>query len=240
MGLVAREAARAQLLEREHQLDRVERPDDARELRRREAAGEPHELVARDVDVDQLAGELEVGERHRLGRDLEIEAVRDEEAVDHVEVGGVAAVHAPDDAVDDDQLGLGIVRPVRRDQAELGHRRDDQLAAQLLLGARAEAVGVLRRQGALARRTRRWPRARTRRSRLAPQPSSWTAHCSSSLGGRAVGAERGVDGEQLVVRDARELGRALEVLGERGAPARARDRRLSLQASRAWRGSRGR
>ena len=69
-----------------------------------------------------LRASVEVGERHRLGRDLEVEAVRDEEAVDHVEVGRVASVHPRDDAVGDDELGLGIVRPVRRDEPELGQR----------------------------------------------------------------------------------------------------------------------
>ena len=73
--LVARDAARAELLEREHQLDGVERPDDACELRRRQPARQAHELVARHVDVDELAGELEVGQGHRLGGDLEIEPV---------------------------------------------------------------------------------------------------------------------------------------------------------------------
>ncbi len=142
MRLVPREAARAQLLEREHQLDGVERAHDPSELGRREAARQPHEILARHVDVDELAGENLVGQRHRLGRDLEIEPVCDEEPVDHVEVLRVAPVHPHDDAVRYHQLGLGIVRPVRRDEPELGERRDDQLAAQLPLGARREPVGA--------------------------------------------------------------------------------------------------
>ena len=87
MRLVGRRAAGAELLEREHQLDGVEQAGDPRELRRGQAAGEPDDLGPRDVDVDEQARELEVGERHRLGGDLEVEPVRDEEAVDHVEVG---------------------------------------------------------------------------------------------------------------------------------------------------------
>ena len=58
--LVRRRAAGPQLLEREHQLDRVEQAGDARELRRRQATREPDDLGARDVDVDEHPGELEV------------------------------------------------------------------------------------------------------------------------------------------------------------------------------------
>ena len=86
-------AARAQLLQREHQLDRVEQAGDPRELRRRQPAREPDDLGPRCVDVDEHACELQVGERHRLGGDLEVEPVRDEEAVDDVEVGGRLPVH---------------------------------------------------------------------------------------------------------------------------------------------------
>ena len=45
--------------------------------------------------------------------------MRDDEAVDDVEVRGRASVHAGDGAVLEHELGLGIVRPVRRDEAEL-------------------------------------------------------------------------------------------------------------------------
>ena len=97
---------------------------------------------ARDTfDVDEHARELEVVERHRLGGDLEVEPVRDDEAVDHVEVGCVAAVHASDDAVVDDELRLGIVRPVRGDETELGQRRDERLAAQLAASRATRSAG---------------------------------------------------------------------------------------------------
>ena len=84
--LVPRRAPRAELLQREHQLDRVQEPDDARELRRRQTAREAHELGARNVHVDEHARELEFVERHRLRRHVEVEPVRDDEAVDDVEV----------------------------------------------------------------------------------------------------------------------------------------------------------
>ena len=161
--LVPRCAPCTELLQREHELDRVEEADDAGELRRRETAREPDELGARDVHVDEHARELEVVERHRLGRDVEIEPVRDDEAVDDVELGRLAAVHAHDDAVLDDELRLGVVRPVRRDQPELGQRRDELLEVEVAGRTRGEATASHPRAG-LAPRRRRRPRARRRRS----------------------------------------------------------------------------
>ena len=141
MRLVRGYAPRAQLLEREHQLDGIEQPDHACELRRRQAAREPHELPARDVDVDEHAREREVVERHRLAGDVEIEPVRDDEAVDDVEIGGGAAVQAHDDAVLDDELRLRIERPAGRDEAQLGMRRDEQLAIELAAARALRSAG---------------------------------------------------------------------------------------------------
>ena len=140
MRLVGRRAARPQLLEREHQLDGIEQAGDARELAGREPPSEPDELGPRDVDVDQHARDRLVGQRHRLGGDVQVDPVRDEEAVDHVEVGRRSPVHPRHDPVLDDELRLGVVRPVRRHEPELGQRRHEQLAPQLLLGARGEAA----------------------------------------------------------------------------------------------------
>ena len=117
--LVRGRPARPELLEREHQLDRVEEADDAGQLRRRETARKTDELGARGIERHEHPGELEVVDRHRLFRDVEVEAVGDDEAVDDVEVGCVPAVHAHDDAVLDDELRRGIPRPVRRDEAQL-------------------------------------------------------------------------------------------------------------------------
>ena len=177
--LVGGDAARAELLQREHQLDRVEQPDDARELRRREAARQPDELAARDVHVDEPAGEVEIVERHRLASDVEIETVRDDEAVDDVELGGVATVHARDDAVLDDELGLRVVRPVGRDEPELGQRRDELLEVEVAGRARGEAAATHPR-AALALRTPRQPRARRQPSSAPRAHRGATAHSSSS------------------------------------------------------------
>ena len=147
MRLVRRGAARAELLQREHELDRVEEADDARELRRRQTAREAHELGARDVHVDEHVRELEVVERHRLRSHVEVDPVRDDEAVDDVELGSVAAVHPRDDPVLDDEPRLGVVRPVRRDQPELGQRRDELFEVEVAGRARGEATASHSRAG---------------------------------------------------------------------------------------------
>ena len=64
----------------------------------------------------------------------------DEEAVDHVELGGAPPVEPGDDAVLDHELGLGVGRPGGRDEPELGPGLDEQLAAELRLLARGEAT----------------------------------------------------------------------------------------------------
>ena len=139
MRLVGRAPPRPQLLQREHQLDRVEQRDDAREPRRRQAVRDPDELGARHVDVDETACEVAVGQgRSRLGR-VGIEAVERKEVVDQVELVDPAAVDSDGTAVLERQLGLGVVRAVEGDEAELRPRRDEQLLAELARLARDEA-----------------------------------------------------------------------------------------------------
>ena len=57
--------------------------------------------------------------------------MRDDEAVDDVELGRITAVHPRDDPVLDDEPRLGVVRPVRGDQPELGQRRDELLEVEV-------------------------------------------------------------------------------------------------------------
>ena len=64
--LVARYPARPELLQREHQLHRIEHPRHARQLRRRQTTREPDEVGSRDIDVDQPPCHLDVGQTHRL------------------------------------------------------------------------------------------------------------------------------------------------------------------------------
>ena len=241
MRLVRGRAAGPQLLQREHQLDGVEQAGHPRELRRGQPAREPDDLRTRHVDIDEQARELEVGERHRLGRDLEVEPVRDEEAVDDVELGRGPPVHPHDDAVLDDELRLGVVRAVQRDEAELRRRRHEHLAPQLLRGAGREAGGALRSPSR--------PRVRVGRRRLAdegrrlrrlPVVEPAVPMSSSSAAVERPGPQRRVDLEQLVVGNAGELGGTVEVVGElaRGRPP-ARPRPAG-GASPAWRGCRRR
>ena len=227
MRLVRRRAAGAQLLEREHQLDRVEQAGDARELRRRQAAREPDSLVPRGVDVDEQARELEVGERHRLGGDLEVEPVGDQEAVDDVEVGGGLPVHPRDDAVLDHELGLGVVRPVHRDEAELGcgvisisrrssfaardaNRAEPSDTAEPSFPVRAPPRGRRRPCAAPPSRRAAPPTPRARPASSGPA----AARCRSRAAGRRA---RG------------QLGGALEVVRELAPPV--------ARATAAWRAS---
>ena len=141
MCLVRGSPARAELLEREHELDRVEEPDDPRELGRSQSSRDADELVARHVDVDQHPSELHVVAAHFLFRDRQVEAVRDDEAVDDVELGRSLAVEPRDDAVFDLQLRRRVVRPPGGDESEFREGRDQQLAAQLaVLAARKAAA----------------------------------------------------------------------------------------------------
>ena len=165
VGLVGGAAARAQLLQREHQLDRVEQRDDAREARRCEPAGEPDQLLARHVDVHEPPRELAVVERHRLLRHVEVEAIADDEVVDDVEVRGGPAVHGDDPALVQLEPRLGVVRPVHRHQPQLRVGGDQQLLAERLLLPREEAfrpLGLVHRSARAGRAPRRprGPRAR--------------------------------------------------------------------------------
>ena len=104
--------------------------------------------------------------------------MRDDEPVDHVEVGRVAAVHARDDAVLDDELGLGIIRPVRRHEPELGKRRDELLEWRSRVARDAKRAARHGQQPAIGVRG---AASRTNAAVFdAPKPSSRTAHSSSS------------------------------------------------------------
>ena len=163
--LIGRGPPGAELLQREHQLDRVEQRDDAGEPRRRQAAGQTDEIGARDVDVDEPVCDLLVGELRCLRGDVEVEAVARDEPVDDVEVLCAAAVHRHHPAVLDLEPRLGVVGAVHRDQPQLRVGRDQDLAAELATLARGEPLRPPRAHpspAGRARRTRSPPRARTR------------------------------------------------------------------------------
>ena len=190
--LVGRGPPRAQLLQREHQLDRVEPRDHACEPRRCQAARETDEIGARDVDVDEPAGDLVVVQACRLRGDVEVEAVPGDEAVDHVEVLDAAAVHRNHPPILDLESRLRIVGAVHRDEPELRVGRDQQLAAQLSLLARDEPVRPARAHRSPAARAPHTPRppperTRQRAARRTPsraaQPTLRAPPPSSGAGG---------------------------------------------------------
>ena len=233
MRLVGRGPPGAELLQREHQLDRVEQRDDAREPRRRQPAGQTDELGARDVDVDEPACDLLVGELRRLRGDVEVEAVARDEPVDDVEVLGAAAVHRHHPAVLDLEPRLRVVRPVHRDQPELRVGRDQDLAPELAPLARGEALRPPRAHPSPAGRAAAYAVAASRTNaavseapELGLQPHGPRFQL---LRRRAVRAERGVDLEDRLAGNVRELGRAREVVRELRSACGERDRRLAAE-----------
>jgi len=159
--LVRGRAARAQFLQREHQLDRVEERDHPRETRRRQSAREANELAARHGHIDEPSRDLDVLELRGFARDVEIEPVAGDEMVERIPVLLAPAVELDDAAVFDHERRHRIVRAVHRDKPELRERLDRDLAAETAFLARDEAGGpLLRLQEALAPRTRARPRGR--------------------------------------------------------------------------------
>ena len=140
--LVGRRMPRAQLLQREHQLDRVEHPDHAREPRGRQAAREADELGPRDVDVDESARDLRRRRAAAASAATSRSSRARQEVVEHVPLGRAAPVQLDDASVLDDERRRRVVRAVERDETQLGERLDQDLAAQVALGARREPCGA--------------------------------------------------------------------------------------------------
>ena len=144
--------------------------------------------------------------------------MRDEEAVDHVEVGRSATVHPHDDAVLDHELGLRIVRARSRRRARArrsgvtSSSRRSSFAAREANRADAPDSGSGTEEPSLDVR-RAQPRGRRRAVSGAPTRRA-VAPSLELLGRRAPGPQRRVDLEELVVGHASELGRALEVVRE--------------------------
>src|SRR6185295_6661896 len=109
---------------------------------RGEAAGQPHELRPRHVDVDEQPGERHIGERHGLGSDLEIDAVGRDEAIERVEARARFAVELRDDTVLDHERRRGIAGAVHGHEAERRFGPDQRLAPERRLCAHAEALAA--------------------------------------------------------------------------------------------------
>ena len=82
VGLIARRAPGPQLGHGNDQLGRPEHGQHPGQLGRGGAGAQPDDLVPRYRRVDQQAGERHVGQRHRLVRDGQVQAVPGDEGVD--------------------------------------------------------------------------------------------------------------------------------------------------------------
>ena len=118
--LIAGRLARAHLAVGEDDLERGELGDDFGELGRRHAAGEPHQLAARDVHVDQHPRDLGRRNAHRFRRDLRIDVIAGDERVDHIEVRSTDPVHHVDAARTECQPRLWVVTARERGKSVLG------------------------------------------------------------------------------------------------------------------------
>ena len=195
---------------------------------------EPHELGARHVDVDQQARERRVLERHRLGCDLEVDAVGGDEAVERVEALARLAVELADDAVRDHERRLRVAGAVHGDEPERRLGPDQRLAPERRRRAHAEALAarLLAHSGA------------PQQAALGHHDGGLAHECGAARSrdvGEVLGdhlelgrrrparPQRRVDGEHLVVGQRGQLGRALEVLGQLLPARRARDGGLAQQ-----------
>ena len=231
--LVRGRPPRAQLLQREHQLDRVEH---ARSTRASRAGVRPRERrtsSARGTSTSTSRRAISSSASAAASRgDVEVDPVPRDEVVERVPVRLAPAVELDDAAVLDDERRLGIVRAVHRDEPELGERLDRAPRA----GARAPRA----RRTAAEPLVRRKEPSLARRRRAASRTNAAVAGASQlveplgprlELGRRrAARPQRGVDLEDRLVRQRRELGRAQQVVGELRPAGRARD--LGLQAQR--------
>ncbi len=192
MRLVGGRTPGAQPLEREHHLDRIEQPDDARELGRRQSAREPHELGAGHVDVDERARERRVLERHGLGGDLEVDAVGGDEAVERVELAARLAVELAHDAVADHERRLRIARAVHGDETERRLGADQRLAAERGGRPHAEALAArLLAHPAIRSRPRSAIAMAASRTNAAQRGAATSARCCAITSSSAAVARRG-------------------------------------------------
>jgi hypothetical protein len=102
-----------------HHFEHRHRADDLGDLRRCHRRGQLDHVSARDVDVHELAGEVEgVHLGHCLGV-LQPDAVVGDEGVDHVEIGTLLAIELDNLAALDANRRLGVVRAVHGHESNL-------------------------------------------------------------------------------------------------------------------------
>ena len=232
--LVGGRAPGAQALEREHHLDRRAAPTTRASLAGVRPRASRTSSARGHVDVDEHPRERRVGERHRLGSDVEIDAVGRDEAIERVEALARLAVELADDTVLDHERRRGVAGAVHGHEAERRLGPDQRLAPERRL-ARTRKRSL--RGSSLTVAARNSPRSaittaasRTNAAqRGAPTSASAAPIASSSAAVARRGRRRGVDGEHLVVGQRGELGGSLEVLGQLLPAGRACHGRLAQQ-----------
>ena len=147
------------------------------------------------------------GQRHRLCRDLEVEAVRDEETVDHVEVGRRSPVQPRDDAVVDRRAparGRSARSAATSPSSGSGETSSSRRSSFSAREAKRASTGRGVRHGSNPRAPYARAASRTKAAvRCAPQLVELLRPRLELGGRRAAGPQGGVDLEQLVVGDAR-------------------------------------
>ena len=113
---------------------------DLAQFGRRAAVGEAADGGLRHVNIDQHAGDLMGGGRHRFLSDRQVQGVIGDEAVERIEIGPVFAVHLDDLAVDDTQRRLRVIGAVGDGQAGFGPLFDVCFAVDVAPGEDGEAA----------------------------------------------------------------------------------------------------
>ena len=119
MRLVAGRPTLSHLRIGEGDLQRRHLRDDRDQLGGRHAARQPFECLARHVDVDQHARDLDGIHRHRFVDHVEVEVMRGDEGIEDVEIGLGLAVDFDHAAVLDARRRRRIPRAVERREAGL-------------------------------------------------------------------------------------------------------------------------
>ena len=119
VALVGGHHAGAHLGHAHHDLHDVQLAYDLGQLGGGQGQGDVQDLLTGDVDVHDLAGDLQGIHGHGLLRVAQADGVVGDEGVEHIEIGAALAVHLGDDAVLNLDAGLGVEGAVHGDQAHL-------------------------------------------------------------------------------------------------------------------------
>ena len=160
MCLIRRRSPRTQLLQREHQLDRIEQPDDPRQPRRGQTPRNRTSSSRRHRH--RQAGARSPCPRAPPPRPQPRDRGRSSnKVIERIPILLTPAVELDDPPSLDDERRHRIVRAVHRDETELDERLDRELAAQAArLPSDEPGRALVRLQAALARHRPSPPRER--------------------------------------------------------------------------------